>query len=137
MSSASTTDFGNAFERKLSGLLQGRVQPRSGGGYWAKLDVRGRGILASCKATKNASFPVNEPLFAEIDAEINAPGGLGGDTIGILAIEVRGEVFVVQRAEDWVNLHTNDDVQKLDASKVEARRRAARVPSLMREFADE
>ena len=131
--SSRSNEHGELFERKLAGLVQGKIQPRSGGGYWAKLDVRGRGLLASCKATIHKSFSVNDDLFREIDVEINAPGGLGGDTVGILAVECDGEVFIVQRAEDWVNMQTNDEVARLEPTKQAAKRQNIRVPSILRE----
>ena len=79
----------------------------SGAGF-SKLDARGVGgsILWSVKwAGRHKSFRVEEAHFAEADAAINGPGGIGGEVIPGLAFTTEsGEEFVTLRKADMMML---------------------------------
>lgn len=77
----------------------------SGAGF-SKLDARGGSILWSVKwAGLFKSFRVEETHFAEADAAINGPGGIGGDAIPGLAFTTEsGEELVTLRKADMMML---------------------------------
>lgn len=122
------SELGREFEERFAALMDSEVQPQSGGGPVIKMDVRGRTVLWSCKATKHGSFSVNRYIFKEVERAAYGPGGTG-DLPGV-AVQCDGEVYMVMRAGDMTTLLAGDVT--VSGDKASRKRRAARVPAALR-----
>jgi hypothetical protein len=117
---------GYSFE-KVFGDVLGLEPTRGSGNQWfAKMDLNGAAILVSCKHTDAESFRVTKGHLREIQRACT------GEQEPALAIDVDGEVFIVQRAGDWIASRTSDAAQFIEPSKADAKRARSKVPVLLR-----
>lgn len=127
---------GYEFERDWAEIFGVKPVKGSGSLWYLKLDVGTSHVLFSCKHTDHQSFRVTKDLMREAVTAINGPGGSGGETEPGLAISVDGEIFVVQRAGDWLRGRTEEGMAFIKPDKGEAKRRRSKVPSMMRDLDD-
>lgn len=126
---------GALFEKVFSKVISGKVQPQSGGGWRAKLDIKSSKFLVSCKSTKHKSFSVHKDHFAELKRHLTGVGGEGdGDRMGVFAVEMDGEVYIVQRCDDWLELITSTEAEPLKPNKTQQKRINAGTPAIMRKM---
>lgn len=125
---------GALFEKIFSSVISGKLQPRSGGGWTAKLDVKSNKFLVSCKSTKHDSFSVHKKHFEELKRHLTGVGGEGDDRMGVFAVEMDGGVYIVQRCDDWLNLITSDEPSPLKPTKSAQKRINASIPAFKRKI---
>lgn len=131
--SQSNSALGNELEREIADLLGGVVHKGSGNGLFVKLDVRGKEILFSCKATRGDSITLQPATFAEAERAVHGPGGLGGGVVpGFAAKTASGRVIVCMEAWDFAELFGREDLNQLPPDKVRQRRKDSLTPSLLR-----
>lgn len=130
---SSNYDQGKQFEEAFAELIQGKIQPQSGGGWYAKLDVRGTQLLVSCKSTKHASFSLTPYTLQEAENAVWGPNGVGPDAVPAIAVELLDNgIYVTMKADEFVRLMTNTDIS-LKPTKGEEKRLRTKVPKLLRE----
>ena len=95
------------------------------------MDLGGAHILVSCKHTDAESFRVTKGHLREVQRACT------GEQEPAMAIEVGGEVFVIQRAGDWIASRTSDAAQFIEPSKADKKRARSRIPVLLRGDNDE
>lgn len=128
---------GDAFEERFAAMIAGDVVPQSGGGRWAKMDVGGLRILWSLKATPSASFSVRREILDEVERAVRGPGGVGGETLPGVAVELGdGTVVCLMEASDLLEF-VRREPPSMPMSKGEARRRAASMTPIERRLAEE
>lgn len=124
---------GRDYEAEIADRFGGEVVEGSGNQPFAKLDVSGQKILLSCKHTVHESYRLTAEVVDEAIRAIDAPGGLGGDTIPGVAVGIEGEQdLIVLRLSDFLRI-VMDDVKLATPSKGEARQQRARKPALFRD----
>lgn len=121
---------GYDFEARFGEILGLEVTRGSGNQWFAKGDLGGHAMRGECKHTGHRSFSVTRDMFAKLMR------GLRGSEEPFMAIDVNGEVFIVQRAGDWVASRTEEGHTFIVPGRGEARRQAARVPALLRDEED-
>lgn len=125
-------EAGYDFEARFGAVLGIKPTKGSGNQWHAKMDLAGANVLISCKHTEHQSFRVEKGHLNEIRR------ACVGDQEPVMAIDVDGEIFIVQRAGDWVaNMTKEGGAAFIDPSKAEARRRASRLPALFRSTEDQ
>lgn len=122
----SPQESGAQFEEVIADALGVKPTRGSGNQWFAKMDVATGHVLFSCKWTGSQSFRVEKGHMREIQ------GHCEGDQEPALAISVGGEVYVVQRAGDWLAGRTKEDSAFIEPSKADIKRLTARVPALLR-----
>lgn len=124
---------GYDFEKVFGEALGIKPTPGSGNLWFAKMDLASSSLLISCKHTDAASFRVTRNHLREVQAECS------GEQEPVLAVSIRGEVYVVQRAGDWLENMTGDvEVQtRIEPSKSRVKRETAKVPYLLRSTSEE
>lgn len=118
---------GYDFEERFGSVLGVRPTRGSGNQWHAKMDLGDGSVLVSCKHTRAGSFRVTKSHLREIQSYCT------GTQEPVEAIDVDGEVYIVQRAEDWLAARTTTEGRFLEPSRAEIKRRTARIPSLLRE----
>lgn len=123
---------GYDFEARFAKVL-GAKPTRGSGSHWtAKMDVSTGSLLVSCKHTDASSFRVTKGHMREIQKECQ------GEQEPVLAIDVDGEVYIVQRAGDWLAARTAAaGTEYISSSKADVRRATAKVPALLRGLDEE
>lgn len=124
---------GYAFEEQWAAIFGTKPTKGSGALWWLKMDVGTSHVLFSCKHTDHQSFRVTKDLFRELIDAISGPGGIGSESEPALAISVDGEIFVVQRADDWVRGRTEDGMGFIRPDKGTEKRRRAKLPAMLRD----
>jgi hypothetical protein len=131
------TDHGFAFEESFAKEMGAELQPGSGNQWWARQDIDGCKKLWQLKSTKNKVNPVNLDVIKDTIDAVEAPGGVGGDYEPGWALEIGGEVFVMERLSDWKRRFTEKEKLSLGVEgKSEAKRRMARTSQLLRDIDD-
>src|SRR5438128_688080 len=97
------TDIGRDFEKEFADEL-GLERVKASGSLWhSKLDVKGRGILWSLKATRRSGYTITNEDLMEMFRVTEAPGGTGA--IPAMAIRTCAEHhhidLIVMRKEDF------------------------------------
>ncbi len=118
---------GYAFERDFGDALG--IEPTKGSGnqWYAPMDLGDAHILVSCKHTDKNSFSVGRDHLREVRLACR------GDQEPALAVSVAGEVYVIQRAGDWLAGRTKEPT--IEPRKDDVKRASARVPGLLRDDA--
>lgn len=130
MSDLTPQQEGRAYEVRFAKAIGAVPVPGSGSGF-SKLDVRGSKILWSCKWSGNhKSFRVSQDHFEEAMHAIVGPGGIGGDTIPAMAIQLDGEELAVFRMSDIVAMLT--DETPIATAKSQGRVRRDDTPEILR-----
>lgn len=121
----SSQERGYSFE-KVFGDVLGLEPTRGSGNQWfAKMDINGAEILVSCKHTDADSFRVTKGHLREIQK------ACVGEQEPVMAIDVNGEVYIVQRAGDWIASRTSE-ASFITPNKSDVKRARTRVPILLR-----
>jgi hypothetical protein len=128
----------DAFEERVARALGGELVPQSGGGRWAKLDVRGGALLVSCKWTARGSRSISSVEFDEAERAVRGPGGVKGDVLPALAVGLADdEPIVMMRASDFVELVLNREPMRVTMDRSESRRAHGTETPLMRQIRKE
>jgi hypothetical protein len=134
MTLADDSKRGYSFEEDFAREMGGDLQPGSGNQWWCKQDIDGLKKLWQLKSTTTKVNPLNLDVIKDTIDAVEAPGGVGGDYEPGWALEIGGEVFVMERLSDWKRRFTEHEKLSLGLeTKGEAKRRAARSPQLLRE----
>lgn len=132
--------IGRQFEKVISKKYNLELVPQSGAGPWRKLDLEGKQMLVSCKATKNKSFSVKEKDLREAYDAVKGPGGSGGEVIPLLLHGLVKEnepqpsdpAYVTLSIDDFLYLLENK-VQLFEPTKEDIRIQESSIPSLLRD----
>lgn len=130
--------IGRKFEEVFAKRFSSEKVPGSGSGIFRKMDVEGKRLLWSLKATDNESFSVKQTDLDEVTRAVKGPGGIGGSFIPVLGFTMTDDpkptdrVFVVIEAEDFVDLLESKSDPIFQPSKTKEKYKAANVPSLFR-----
>lgn len=128
------TGIGGQWELDFAQKFGAKVQPGSGNKPHAKLDVAGKNILWSLKATQGESFRLSPE---EIEEAITGARGLGGPgVIPGMAIRVGDYDVVVMLAGDLIDVLTQPEAHSIPERKSDRRRREAAIPGILREAND-
>lgn len=117
---------GYSFEKIFGDALGMKPTKGSGNQWFAKMDLGGSQILISCKHTDAQSFRVEKRHLSEIQRACS------GGQEPALAIDVDGEVYVLQRAGDWMAARTEDSTKFIQPQKAAMKRETVRVPGILR-----
>lgn len=133
MRTKSNTQIGQELEQEVADLLGGVVHRGSGNQPFVKLDVHGRSLLFSCKATRGDSVTLTPYTFDEAQHAVHGPGGLGGGYLPAYAAKTkRGDLIICMEASDWSELFGREDIEPLPSDKATQRRRASTLTPLAR-----
>lgn len=131
------TGIGRQFEDDFAEQMGLQRVPGSGNQWHSKMDVRGKGALWSLKATKHASFSLKHEDWIEL---LTATYGMDGDgRVPFMAIRIYAEddpIDLVVMTTDDFRAIASGDYQYVQESRVEAKRRRADIPELLREEGD-
>lgn len=98
---------GRDFERRWARKVGAKAHKGSGNYYLWRLDASNKArYLWSCKHTDNKAIRITLDDIREVINAVEGPGGIGGNTKPIMAISINEEEFVLQRANDWLDEHT-------------------------------
>lgn len=123
---------GYDFEKRFGPILGLKITRGSGNQWTAKGDLAGQGMRGELKHTDKQSFSITKELIRKLMR------GLSGDEEPFWAIDLDGEVLIVQRAEDWVASRKKPATAAfINPSKSDIKRATSRVPSLLRQTQDE
>lgn len=129
---------GGRFEAVWAKFFGQKPTKGSGNQWHEKLDVGTFAIRFSLKfSTKDrlrwGSRSVGD-LFKEIQQAITGQGGVGGGTVGALAVaEDDGEIYVVMKGHDFLRMVQSGDIHYLTPSKAAQKRSRAKIPALLRD----
>lgn len=118
---------GYDFEARFGEILGMDVTRGSGNQWFAKGDLGSGAMLGECKHTTHQSFSVTKALFRKLLASCR------GEQEPFMAIDVDGEIFIVQRAGDWIASRTEEGRRFFAEQRSEAKRQTSRTPLLLRE----
>lgn len=121
---------GYDFEGRFGAVLGVKPTRGSGNQWTAKMDLGDASVLVSCKHTQAQSFRVEKGHLREIQSHCV------GEQEPVMAIDVDGEIFIVQRAGDWIAGRTEEGGRFIEPSRSEIKRRTARIPALLRETSE-
>jgi len=123
-------DDGRDFEVRWAKRVGAEKHKGSGNHYLRPLDASNRArYLWSCKHTGKESIRITLDDIKEIVRAIDGPGGIGGSIQPVMALSINGEEFVLQRADDWLDEHTEDAKVEFIQSDKQADRLAKRNTS--------
>ncbi len=126
-------DIGREFEEEFAGRYGLRAVPGSGNQWHGKLDAAGRGARWSLKATADRGYRITPRDILELLAA-NAPGQDG--LMRLMGIKTAATtefpvVLVVMLEDDFKQISTGK-VELFTETKVDAKRRLASIPELLR-----
>lgn len=121
-------ESGREWEEIWKEKIGGKLQPGSGNKFYAKLDVRSKGITWSNKWTSKGYFRIDRSIITEAEDATIAPGGNASIPAIALRIESLGD-FVIIGADDFIELTTMPTLTAGD--KAAAKRRKANTPELL------
>jgi hypothetical protein len=129
---------GRKFEEDFEKRTGCHMQPNSGATPWAKLDNGNARILASLKATKHKSYPVDMNLIQEGVDAVHGPGGPGGRVLPAWALRLQSttdfpEDFILMRLDDFMEIFSDNEAVMTSSSKAEKREALGRMSELDRE----
>lgn len=122
-------DIGREWEREFAKIIGGTVTKGSGNQWHTKLDVKGKSMLWSLKATSKQSFSVTRGVLSELERSALGPGSVKA-TPG-LAIKIQDEKYVVLRLEDFINFMSSNQIEFTHSNKDQKKERAS-IPRLLR-----
>lgn len=105
--------IGDAWEKKIAKMFNGRITPGSGNKWTQKLDVRMGSFLVSAKATDAGSFTVTDDMLREIQSYRYRPGGIGPEVTPVLMVKTANHEVVVMDLSDFTMLSGADTVEKI------------------------
>lgn len=122
---------GYIFEETFAKALGTKPIKGSGSLWYAKLDIAAHGqVLFSLKHTDAKSFSVTKDLMREAVREAK------GEQEAVLAVSVQGEVFIVQRAAEWIEARKDKSKTAfIPQTKSELKTKSSRVPYMLRQAA--
>lgn len=126
-------DRARELEEHVARLVGGHLQPGSGSGMTAKLDVASGTILWECKDTAAESFRVTAGLLDTVRAASTGSGVADGSIVPVLAVRVGAErrtyaVVDLDVLVGWLR----EPPALLPATPRERLRETARTPRLLR-----
>jgi hypothetical protein len=128
------TAKGFDFEEKFAEEIGAKLVPGSGNGWFARQDVDGCRKLWQLKSTTTKKNPIDLDVIRDTIDAVEGPGGVGGDVEPGWALEIGGEVFVMERLSDWKRRFTESERIIIGSEeKAQAKRRLARTPQLFRD----
>lgn len=128
MNQKTPQEKGFDFEKRFGPILGLKVVRGSGSQWFAKGDLAGHGMRGELKHTDKQSFSVSRELISKLLS------ACGVDEEPFWAIDIDGEVLVVQRAGDWIAARTAPaEAQFIQPSKSAVKRASSRVPALLRD----
>jgi len=130
MSWQASREHGLEWEEDWAKRIGGKLVSGSGNTFYCKLDVGGRQILWSLKATRGDSYPLSRGELEEATAGARGLGGPG--VIPGMAVRIAHFDTVTLVAEDLISILTAPAEYGIPESKTGARRRRASIPSLLR-----
>lgn len=123
------SNIGTQFEEDLAEELGLRRVPGSGNQWHSKMDVHGRDMRWSLKATDKEGYRVNREFFEE---NLRATTGLGGTgETPMWALRFPFGDFVIMRKDDFIA--TGGEFSVPASTSGQDRRNRASVPQLLRE----
>lgn len=138
------TAIGTLFEELFAKLFGLKKVKASGALPFWKLDVEGKRILLSLKATEAKSFRVTKDDLDEALDAIYGPGGLGGDYVPGMAIclvqdgvpKASDPMFIMLEANDLVRL-LQEEAEVFALDKESETIQIGETPGLLRKVLDE
>jgi hypothetical protein len=130
-------DIGGRFEADFADEMGLERVPGSGSQWHSKLDVKGRGVLWSLKATTAARISGKD-----FEEAIHATFGPGGDgRMGLMALRFFAETddeldLVLMRKDDFFSI-ASGKYELVQQDKTAARRERAATPELLRDLEEE
>lgn len=115
------------YEHKFAKVFGVEPVKGSGNQWYVKLDVGVRQLVCSLKHTGKSSLTVTRAILAEA---LQYAGRKG--SIGIVAVDIAGEDFVIIRTDDFAAL-LEEDEGFVPVPKNEQKRRRASIPEILRE----
>lgn len=119
------------FERDFANRLSGTIQPRSGGLWYAKMDVVDNRFLWSLKDTVGNSFSVKNSDLDEVSFHARKQGAIPG-----MAVRVNDTEYAIIKLDDLIALIEDDEGAKISKEKNKLKREVVRTPPLLRESED-
>ena len=128
------TEIGRKFEEDFAEEMGLQRVPGSGNQWHSKMDVRGRGALWSLKSTKHKSFSLKHDDWLELLTATYGMDGDGRDPFMAARIYAEDDPLdlVIMTTDQFKEL-ASGDYQYVQQSKVEAKRKLASIPELLRE----
>ncbi len=126
MRSETPQEKGYSFEKTFGAALGMEPTRGSGNQWFAKMDLGGSQVLISCKHTNAQSYRIEKQHLREIQRYCS------GMQEPAMAIDIDGEVYVLQRAGDWIASRTEEATRFIQPQKAEMKRATASVPGLLR-----
>lgn len=124
---------GRDFEEEFSKRTGAKQQPGSGNQHFALMDNEHVGkILWSLKYTDFDSFRLTKDDLKEVQNAVNGPGGVGGDTLPAMAININGLEVTIFIGDSYLKL-LEEDVKFIKPDKTTERVFRASIPSIMRD----
>lgn len=134
------SDIGIKFERLFTKIFGGKRQKGSGTLWYQRLDVEGKSLLISLKATSHGSYRITKHDIDEAFEATKGPGGIGGDYIPLIVIDFveNNEPNSSDRMLAVINMHDlvyllHEERELFLESKSKAKHRKAIIPSLFRQ----
>jgi hypothetical protein len=126
MSADTPQGRGYSFEKVFGAALG--MKPRRGSGslWYLKLDLGGDTIMIECKHTDASSYRMTKGLLRKIQRFCS------GGQEPALAVDIDGEVYVIQKAGDWIASRTVDASKFIQPQKGDIKRATGKIPALMR-----
>lgn len=115
------------FEKRFAERISGRVRQRSGGLWYAKMDVEGIKFLWSLKDTIGNSFSIKNSDLDEINFHARKEGSIPG-----MAINVNDTEWAILKMDDLIAL-IEEDAKIIPRELIKAKREAVRKPPLLRD----
>ncbi len=116
------------FEKKFADRLRGKVQARSGGMWYAKMDVESVKFLWSLKDTVGNSFSVKNSDLDEVNFHARKQGA-----IPAMAVRVNDTEYAILKVDDLIALIEDDNPAIISKEKNKLKREVVRKPPLLRD----
>lgn len=124
-------DIGGKWEADFAKRIGGELVPGSGNKWYATQDVGGQSFLWQLKSTSKESLRVTADMLFDVIRSVIAPGGKGGDYMPGVALRLKGEEFIILRANDFYSL-MRDDIKIVPPTKREEKIARAGIPKFLR-----
>jgi hypothetical protein len=115
------------WEEKFAGYVSGHVQKRSGGLWYARMDVVGNKFIWSLKDTIGNSFSIKNSDLDEVAFNARKQGAIPG-----MAVRVNNEEYAILKMDDLIALLESDDGAIIDKEKNKIKREVIKTPPLLR-----
>lgn len=123
------SNIGRQFEDDLAAELGVQRVPGSGNQWHSKMDVYGRDMRWSLKATEKNGYRLDEEFFEEC---LRATGGLHGTgETPMWALRFPFGDFVIMRKDDFIS--TSGEFTVPTSTRAQERKNRSTVPQLLRE----